>query len=162
MLGRTPVYFGLKEWQHDIMFELWFLWAIFYSSMAVVFARYFLGDSIFIYILGWLAAFMLPDSYNFSLYKFMYPFFVVTYFMGKNRKHFKEWFQEKIIVITVATGIISAILLPFFITMLMYTSGYCILDSSNPVKQIVIDIYRMMIGFCWDLYHFGLRVSAWP
>lgn len=74
--------------------EVWFLWAIFYCSLIVLFVNRYLKDNLMIYIFGFATTFIITDDRNFSLYKYMYPFFVLGYFYGKYGKSIKEWLEQ--------------------------------------------------------------------
>lgn len=144
---------SFREWGHDILYGLWFLWAIFYVSMVVSAVKYLFKDSLLIYFLGWMVMFVIPDIYNLQLYKFMYPYFVCSYLIGKNEEYLREKFRGKVVLVACASGIMTLALFPFFhFDTYIYTTGYCILDSITPVRQLGIDIYRMTIGFSGSIF----------
>ena len=67
--------------------DIWFLWAIFYNSLLVLAVRKLFADNIFIYVGLFVLTFIVPDSFNAALYKFMYPFFVSAYLYGTGKFH---------------------------------------------------------------------------
>ncbi|MGA9187382.1 MAG: acyltransferase family protein [Methanosarcina sp.] len=127
---------------------IWFLWAIFYCSMAVIIVNKFFKDNIIIYILGFVATFIIPDSLGLNLYKFMYPYFVTAYLYNKNQ----NVINNKLLLVKdeiklIATAFIYIVLMLFYdYNSYIYTSGYTILGKST-ITHIEIDLYRMVIGF---------------
>lgn len=141
--------FSIRGIVHNSLFSLWFLWSIFYSTMVVLIVRKFFRDNMLLYLLGWLLTFVMPDTYNLKLYKFMYPYFIVFYLIGRERiKNYYRISIKKSIIMAAAAFGISLALFPFFhYDAYIYTSDYCILGSEAPMKVLGMDIYRMMIGF---------------
>ncbi|MDD6628190.1 MAG: acyltransferase [Lachnospiraceae bacterium] len=71
--------------------DYWFLWAVFYCSIAVWIGRYLFNDSIIYYLLGLVLTFLVPEIiYHLFFYKFMYPFFVGGYLFAKNQELIKN------------------------------------------------------------------------
>lgn len=133
--------------------ELWFLWAVFYCSLIVLVINRYMKDNIIIYILGFVTTFLITDERNFSLYKYMYPFFVLGYFYGKHGKRMKEWWQQvknrKVLILFLLSMYI--LLFAFYdYDSYIYTSGYSVLGK-DVLKQIGIDMYRLIIGFVGSL-----------
>lgn len=125
----------------------WFLWAIFYCSFAVLLVNRLFKDNIWIYLLGLIITFFIPDSYNLSLYKFMYPFFLVGYFYHKasvthtiSSKHTNEWK-----IFTLLSIIYFAMLFFFHTDSYIYSSKYTLLGRAL-LPQLGIDVFRFSIG----------------
>ena len=94
-----------KAYLSTMIENSWFLWAIFYCSFAVLITNRFFKDNIFIYVAGLIFTFIIPDSHNLSLYKFMYPYFLIGYFYHKysakiNKKYNNPIYSLKFLVIT--------------------------------------------------------------
>ena len=62
---------------------LWFLWAIFWCSLIVLFVVRWFRDNILVYIILWSLMLFLPGLYGINLYVYMYPFFVVGYLWNR-------------------------------------------------------------------------------
>lgn len=144
----------IKEWIisycKSIPEAYWFLWAIFYCSIAVWIGRYLFRDSIVYYLLGFLLTFFAPEVVdNLYLYKFMYPFFVGGYLFAKNQ----ELIKSKMGVIRTKRLLISLIVVYIVLFLFwdydcyIYISHYSAIGRSDLIHQIGIDCYRMIIGF---------------
>lgn len=164
MLGKgemiTPDYFlrYVRSWFTDI----WFLLAILYCSLVVFCVRKYFKDSLIIYFLGFVLTFITPDSMaNLHLYKFMYPFFVCGYLFGRYLDKASEMIS-RIGLKYLFTGILAVfvILFCFWDTdAYIYTTGYTLLWRENTIRQFVIDIYRMLIGFAGSAVAvFGIKL----
>lgn len=144
----ATVYYLPKIYLSTMIRNSWFLWAIFYCSFVVLIVNRFFKDRIFIYILGLLLTFIIPDSYNLALYKFMYPYFMIGYFYHKHCKKItdKNVSPQMHTVLSCAAVMIFVILLCFFNhDSYIYTTGYT-LAGKEVMKQLSIDIYRFAIG----------------
>lgn len=149
IISNTDItfFYFIKTYLKTSLTTLWFLWAIFFCSLVVLFVRKLFNDSIYVYILGFILTFFIPDVSNLQLYKFMYPFFVLAYFYRKNENYIKPWVSKQ------KVSILLFILSLMFITMMIfynydsyiYTSGYYVLNK-NIMRQFLIDIYRLLVG----------------
>ena len=133
--------------------SLWFLWAVFWCSLIVLFVNRFFKDNIFVYILGFIVTFVITDSLNFSVYKFMYPFFVGGYLYSKN----KEKIDKKILSVKVEHLLIGLFVLYILLifnferSSFIYTSGYTIIGI-NMINQIYINLFRLFIGLFGSVF----------
>jgi fucose 4-O-acetylase-like acetyltransferase len=127
--------------------ELWFLWAIFWNSLVVIIVNRFFKDSIILYICGFLLTFMIPDVLNLSLYKYMYPFFVIGYFFSKEKELVNVQLKRvKPELLLIMVGVIYSILILFFnYNTFIYNSGYSLIKK-DVFNQLGIDMYRLLIG----------------
>ena len=134
-----------------MMANSWFLWAIFYCSLAVLIVNRYFKDNIIIYIIGLLLTFIIPDSYNLFLYKFMYPYFIIGYFYHKHSDGFNPLFPaifHKNRKFTAVFVIMFFALLYFYNNdSYIYTTGYTLIGK-DIIVQLRIDIYRFIIGLC--------------
>lgn len=137
------------------IFSVWYLWAVFFCSMLVLVGNRVFKDSVIFYVIVFIMTFITPDRFNFHLYKYMYPYFVVAYFIGK-----RDVLDEKSrslrkyrYVITVMTILIFVILFRWFDReSYIYTSFYKVWGSDlGVIHQFGEDLYRMIIGFCGSL-----------
>lgn len=132
----------------------WFLWAIFYCSFAVLLVNKLFKDNIFVYLLGLVITFVIPDSHNLFLYKFMYPYFLIGYFYHKNSDKIKEALKKQIeswYCFGILT-IIYFILLFFFHTdSYIYSSKYSLLGKAI-LPQLGIDLFRFCIGLVGSIW----------
>lgn len=127
--------------------NLWFLWAVFWCSTAVIFVRQCFNDSKWVYFGGWLLTFIIPDVFGLHLYKFMYPFFIAGYLYNKEGgiSKLKTIYENNVVLLLMA--VVYAVLLLFYNRdAYIYTTGYSLL-CETPLKQLGIDLYRCCIGF---------------
>lgn len=131
--------------------EFWFLWAIFYCSIAVWIGRYVFKDNVLWYLLGFVMTFCAPEVVpNMKYYEFLYPFFVGGYLWNEKKEKI-GWVKKGNRVQTI---VLMAFMIIYVLSMCfwnydsyIYTSGYTLLWRENPLYQFGIDIYRMFVGF---------------
>lgn len=142
----------IKGYISTTIFNLWFLWAVFWCSALVIIVNRFFHDSFGIYLLGFVLTFLVPDSYNLKMYKFMYPFFLLGYFFNKHNWNMRleKFYSRKLFKIGLAVLYIF-LLLFYQRDSYIYTSGYYILNKKVPFIQLGIDIYRFSIGLVGSL-----------
>lgn len=130
--------------------NLWFLWSLFYINILVKLINKYFKDNIFIYILSFLITFILPNTFvikyfniQFSLYSFLYFYFLIGYFYKKYNLEDKlnKLFNIKILIIN--TIIFILLLIPFSTNDYIYISGINIIGN---YKQLFIDLYRYLLG----------------
>lgn len=161
-----PHTFGylFKTYISTMMANSWFLWAIFYCSFAVLIVNRFFKDSPVIYLIGFILTFVIPDSRNLFLYKFMYPYFVIGYFYHKNSEALNEKYHMPLSNTKLLGGsaIIFAALLCFFNTdSYIYTTKYTLLGKEI-LPQLGIDIYRFTIGLFGSVFIIMLLLKIHP
>ena len=122
--------------------NLWFLWSLFYINVLVKIINKYFKDNIYIYILSILITFILPNTYiikyfnfQFSLYSFMYIYFLLGYFYKKYNLDTKlnKYINNKTLIIN--TILFILLLIPFSKEYYIYTSGINIIGN---YKQIFI------------------------
>lgn len=130
--------------------NLWFLWSLFYINILVKLINKYFNDNIFIYILSFLITFILPNTFvikyfniQFSLYSFLYFYFLIGYFYKKYNLEDKlnKLFNIKTLIIN--TIIFILLLIPFSTNDYIYVSGINIIGN---YKQLFIDLYRYLLG----------------
>lgn len=130
--------------------NLWFLWAVFYCSFAVLLIKKLLKDSVIAYFLIFAISFFTPDILSFAKYKFMYPFFICGYLFNRYCAGKTLTFPKY--KIFAFSGILFACLLPFYnSSSYIYITGYFVLNGA-PLRQFGIDLYRMGIGFAGSIF----------
>ena len=73
-----------KDLFSTIVGNLWFLWALLYNQLLLLFIRR-MGDKVWMYVLAGVLIYFIPDSsYIPARYTFLYPFLVIGYMMGKH------------------------------------------------------------------------------
>lgn len=138
----------IKKFIGTVVREYWFLWAIFYCSMAVLLVSQWFKDNLVVYLIGIIVSFIVPDIYNFQLYKYMYPFFLIGYFWHKSSCGLKYKIFEKFKNIKgLAVLILGYIIMFFFYERrhYIYISGFTLIGKKWN-EQLGIDIYRTVIG----------------
>lgn len=130
--------------------NLWFLWAIILCSSIVLFVHTFLKDSIAVYLGLLCLMLMIPDWAGSHLYKYMYPYFVTAYFWNRNG----IWEKLRIRYMKMSGWLIALVCVVYLLLLsgfsyesYVYTSRVY-LFRNDWVKQIGIDVYRWIIGYC--------------
>lgn len=137
---------GLKKIFSNFIDGPWFLWAIWWCSAVTLFVHVIFKDHPLLHILGLLLTFILPDSCGLDLYKFMYPYFVLSYYFGYYDidKIFNKCINSIYVKITVC--ILYIVSIRFFSNdTYIYTSGYTLIGKEY-LRQLIINIYRFYIG----------------
>ena len=150
LLGLSPEPIGLswavRKLASEFLYGPWFLWAIWWCSLAVILIKTHLRDSIAFYLLCCALTFVIPDSLNLGLYKYMWPFFLLGH-LFRARSWQSKWqmlYRNKMFILLIF--LMFGLLLCFYdYDSYIYTSGYTILGK--PVlAQISIDFYRFAVG----------------
>ncbi|MDE7274385.1 MAG: acyltransferase family protein [Lachnospiraceae bacterium] len=155
------IYWGfgvfLKDLVLGILENFWFLWAILYAFLLVCLMHYRLRDSIWIYILIFVAMFFTPDGMALNAYKYMLPYYLIGFYGNKNKKRlssaklYQEIFQKGSLrtgVAVLVSGIVFLALFSFFTAdSFIYLTGYKLIGK-NYMVQLQIDLYRFLVGLC--------------
>lgn len=145
-LNNEKSIISIKDYLHTAVYNLWFLWAVLICSIIVIIVNHFLNDCLYIYILGLILTFIIPDSYNLHVYKYVYPFFVLGYFFNKYewKKLFYKLYNNLFTKCLCTIGYL--VLLAFYRKdYYIYISGYCIIRD-GPLLQLWRNVYRFAIG----------------
>ena len=145
--------------------NLWFLWAVLICLTIVFVMHFYLSDNIPLYVLGFLVMFFLPDAANLGVYKYLMPYYIGAFYINKCLDSeskggvicsVKETYEKKPVMWLVIFGIIFACLFVFYDERaFIYLTGYR-LSRANWYKQIVIDVYRFVIGLFGSLFFMTL------
>lgn len=143
---------SLKQYFWILMGTLWFLWAMLFCSVCVMFIHCVCKD----YVVAFIAVFVLntitPDGYNLNYFKFLYPFFAVGYLweekgIGKRMNKILSN-RTKFACGGVLFVVWLILLTQFNKEVYIYQSGFTLLNKENLGKQLFIDVFRTLIGLC--------------
>ena len=133
------------------IFGLWFLWAMFYSSVIVLLVREKFKDSIMVYVLIQFLLILLPGRFAPSMYLvYLFPYFAAGYLWHR------ESMDEKFSVTNnklLCAGVVltwCVMLLFYDRSSYIYTTGIRFIQYKERVfmyHQLWIDIFRWIIGF---------------
>lgn len=129
----------------SILRDYWFLWAVFYNSITVIFIRRFFGDRLLAYILLGCVLFITPDGLGFSMYKFMYPYFVGAYLYHREKENGRlaAPIGRRVFILSAFVWMIGVMF--WSRSSYIYTSGFTLLGK-EPLLQASIDGYRWIVG----------------
>ena len=137
----------------DFLSGFWFLWAMFWCSLAVIIAERFFHGNIAFYLFTVVLSLFVPRGFHSNLHAFVYPYFVVGYIWHR------EGFDTKINALpswlkisgSIAVTVAWLVMLAFFDrNSYIYTGGICIVKYEEGIfvpYQIWTDIFRWAIGF---------------
>lgn len=125
--------------------SIWFLWAVFFCSLAVLVVKHFFKDNIYVYLLLFLLTFVVPDFFIIFLYKFMYPFFVLGYLYNKQplRTRITEGKEGYWLV---GLLLLYIVLMRFYVYDSFIYNGRYMNYNKNIPYQLYTDIYRLVVG----------------
>lgn len=146
-----------------ILTSNWFLWAILYSFLLVCLMHYKLRDSVWIYVLIFLAMFFTPDGMGLNAYKYMLPYYLIGFYGNKNRERlsalgvcrkFSGNGRFMACLALLLSGAAFFALFSFFTAdSFIYLTGYKLIGK-NYLVQMRIDLYRFLVGFCGIVFWF--------
>lgn len=150
--ARGPVRI-IAAYFYSALNNLWFLWAVFWCFLIVFLMHYYLKDNIILYVLGFLVMFLLPDGMCLGVYKYMLPYFILSFYacgwMRKNTEYMKKFLKVRVLL---AVGAVFAVLFFFYDeTSFIYLTGYKLVGK-NVIQQLGIDLYRALIGFVGSIF----------
>lgn len=155
------IYWGfdvfLKDLILGILTNFWFLWAILYSFLLVCLMHYRLRDSVWVYILIFIAMFFTPDGMALNAYKFMLPYYLIGFYGNKNKERLlstRFWQKLQNGPAVLVSGVIFFALFSFYTAdSMIYLTGYKLIGKNYGV-QIGIDVYRFLVGLCGIVFWF--------
>lgn len=144
----------LNQYFQMFLHHFWFLWAVFWCCVIVILVRKYLKDSIWAYIAILLLTFFVSDSYNLSLYKYVYPYFIIGYFFsGVSQDNKMLQFAKTWKGIGLCFAVYVLLLLFYSEVCFIYTSGYTIIrEGVISLRQAGIDLYRFAIGLTGSVF----------
>ena len=138
---------------YNALNNLWFLWAVWWSFLVVYVMHNFLRDNIIIYVLGFMALFILPDGLGMGAYKYMLPYYLTGYYVhgymenkGKPAKKSPRLWMIGIIGLAFA-----GLFIYYNEDSFIYLTGYKLVGK-KVARQLGIDIYRLVIGFAGSVF----------
>lgn len=137
-------------------YTLWFLWAMFYSSMGVLIGHYLFKDNLIVWLLLILASFMTPDRWFSECYKYTFPCFLFGYYAHKH--DWVELLKKNLAGISLVFGIVYIGCLCFYgIDCYVYMSGCDILtDGWIDFRQLWRDVFRIIVGIIGSVFAVSL------
>lgn len=155
--GNLGTAITLKEYARKVLFELWFIWSVFWGCIGMITFRriknrILRATMICIAVMG---LFVFPDKWNLYLYKYTIPFFGVGYLWNKYSlfKKFsiaiKKHSRYMLFFIVAGLVIVYCVMLAFYNRdSFIYLSKVSIIgkDSTGVWHQLKIDLYRWIIG----------------
>lgn len=148
---------------HVWISTLWFLWAVFYCSLAVLAVRKLFNDAWWAYALLAAVALETPDCYLWHLHKFMYVYFVAAYLFGQGIQQGRAPGVGKVLTMPVlgAVGVAYiGCLCCWEVPHYVYVSGVTLLGR-DATQQLSIDLFRWAIGFLGSWVCLGLVYHLW-
>ena len=159
----TPALF-LSSLIRRVLTNHWFLWSMSICFVIVWVIHFYLFDNLIIYGLIYLSLFFLTDAYNLHAYKFLLPFYVVAYYVNRMThedesskaktivtKSLSFFHNKKAISLAITFIIFTGLFLIYRREALIYVGGYRI-TKNIWWQMLIIDIYRMIIGFVGSLF----------
>ena len=139
------------------VYALWFLWAIFLCSLAVLAARKFFNDSVMFYAFVLFALLFAP---RLATAVFLYPYFVAGYLWHRENFDVKTkslWEKHKI-TITICLFLVWLFLFQFYTrdSTVYDTKIYLLGGKMTAAEQFRLDIYRWAIGWAGSLASMAL------
>lgn len=143
---------------YNALNNLWFLWAVWWCFLAVYLMHYFLKDNLIVYVLGFLALFILPDGLGLGAYKYMLPYYLAGYYMHGylSDGRLKLDKMPKILLIFINGLVFAGLFLYYNEDSFIYLTGYKLVGK-NAARQLLIDLYRLLIGFAGS----GFFILVW-
>ncbi len=138
---------------YNALNNLWFLWAVWWSFLAVYVMHIFLKDNVVIYVLGFLLLFIIPDGLGVGAYKYMFPYYLTGFYVhgyvqnkGKQIEKYPPPWMIGIL------GLAFAMLFIYYNEdSFIYLTGYKLIGK-NVFRQFGIDLYRTVIGFVGSIF----------
>lgn len=139
--GSWTLLGGIKDFLLIMNSKLWFLAAMAYCMFLTYFFAKVLNNVIVPSIVLCVISLLIPNLYHLELYNFVFPYFVIGYLINKYSLS-QRYYSYVFFICLLALFLV----LIFFYNYecYIYTSGLCIINSPN--KQILIDIFRWLIG----------------
>lgn len=145
----------IPEFINYFVTNLWFLWAILACLIVLFVMHFFLKDNVIVYGIGFLAMFVIPDGYNFGVYKYLLPYYLGAYYVNANKEKLlntkigikiRDSYKSKGWLFVLGIGLTFGVLfLAYSPRAFIYLSGYK-LTRDALISQFIVDVYRMIIG----------------
>ncbi len=136
----------------------WFMWAILFSVFFVWLVHQVFDDKMIFYIGIGIAFLFVPDWQTIALWKFMYPYFTVGYLWNIKRVSFSKFDEHKMAVTLVLLTVFIALFSSYDTDSFIYTTGIKV----ETYKQLMIDLYRYIIGFIGSAMMIWIVYTLYP
>ena len=123
----------------SIPMNLWFLWGIFYCSLAIVIIEGIFNGRKKIYGISLIIMMLIPDIFNLHLYKYIYFYFMIGYLTKKY--NFKKSINIKTLVVIFLVGFCL-----WNTETYIYNSKMFLFGEFGAVHQLQINLFRFVIG----------------
>lgn len=130
--------------------NLWFLKGIFISCIIVIFVEKCLKGHWAVYVVISLLTLFLPNIFNFALYGFILPFYIIGFKLGEpaNRWNTSQSKAKRFLIFFVSLSVYISMLFFFHKKHFIYSTGTSVIASGNGfATQLLIDIYRFIVAF---------------
>lgn len=156
----------LTGYVRSVLTAFWFLHAMFFSVLLVLFVEKILGKRWrYVYIiLGMMMLFIPSDMPNIYLYIFLYPYFVAGFLVNDCTMMFQLTEKYKRLLFFILGIIFIALFVLYDYKSYIYISGISLVkDNAIVFAQLPIDLYRWFIGFigsmliliiCHEIYNY--------
>lgn len=146
-----------KTYLNEFIGQFWFLWAVLLCSVIVLIVNRFLKDSVIVYIIIFILTFIIPNIIMVDeLYRFMFPLFVLAYFISKYAI-LKELSNQKIYAITlISMAVFIGMLFFYNHESYIYMTGHSLINKQDWLHHLLVDIYRIIIGIAGSAFFWGL------
>lgn len=140
----------------------WFFWGVFWCSVIILLVNRWASDRVWVYGLLCLLLPLLPDQFlvrDFYLYAYIFPYFVLGYLAGRfdfKKVQRKTWYIAAVVLLVVFV----LLLFRYSKSAFIYTTKLSVWKG-NPIKQIVIDGFRWVIGLVGSMLALLVMHSVW-
>lgn len=135
----------ISWWISDSCKNFWFIWVTFALCITVLLINVVSKDSILLYFILFILLLIIPDG-EIGSYKFMYPYFVCGYLIGKKGISLDEihWINSKRYAIAYSCIFVIGFL--FFRKEILTEMNYCLFASQSFGQNIFRILYKYFIG----------------
>ena len=143
---------SFEKYLSNMINSFWFLWALFFISIVVLCVEKLLHNKVF-YIFIIIILMLVPPVGNMQYFLFVMPYYVVGYMFHENQEKsdgnsfFYRIWKNYTVLIFVATLLCWLGMICFYnIDSYIYTSQLYLFGYKGFCSQLIIDIYRWLIG----------------
>lgn len=150
------VYYGLYDGvktpqMHAYLYRpvpaLWFLWALFFSSVVVAVVRLWAKDSPWVHGAIIVATLCLPNVLFSPEVFSVHPFFVLAYYIGQHRERVACWIEGRLRGIAlVAIGLYALLYVGMDEATTVYVSKFSLWGKWGVGEMLYRDAYRWLLG----------------
>lgn len=138
----------LRGFAHNVLTSYWFFWAIFFDSLVVILVEKYAKKPFVWYVILIAASLFVPNEYNSNLYVFLLPYMIVGCVLHHLQDSRPVPGRRALTILYLSNAVLYVILFIFFHTnCYIYTTHTYLFGDLNIVFQLLIDLYRWLIGF---------------